>query len=99
MGMRPREGLKWRCWLVMRMNRRGGIGDFVSMIISIIAIAFILAGFILMAGTFTRFVEKPAAVAAYGDSGLEGDFFKYMEDEYVPFLEEKFEIRKGVVGR
>jgi len=89
----------WRFWLIMKMNRinkRGGVGDFITMVFSIIAILFILAGFVLMAGTFIRFVESPAGVASHSESGLEKDLFEYMEKEYNPFLESRFEFRKEV---
>ena len=75
------------------MNKRGIIGDFIAMVFSIIAILFILGGFVIMAGTFARFVESPAGVAAYRESGLEGDLFEYIDDTYVPLLESRFESR------
>jgi hypothetical protein len=76
------------------MNKRGGIGDFISMIISIIAIALILGAFILVSTPYIKFSEKPAAVVDYSQKELERDFFNYSDGEHIVALESRFELRK-----
>jgi hypothetical protein len=75
-------------------NKRGGLGNFISMFVAIIVIVIILLGFIFISGVFKKFSEKPAAVVFFGEDGSEKDFFNYMDDEYG----ELAEVRVFVAG-
>lgn len=79
-----------------KMNKRGGIGDFIAMMISTIIIVLILGGFILASGVFTKFAEKPTGAKVYGEAEGEKDFFVYMNTTYVQLRREVFENAKEV---
>ncbi len=87
------ERLKWRYWLIM--NRRGQIGTLISMFVTIIIVAIILIGFVILAGPWNKFSEKPVGVLSFGNESEAKGLFDYVSSDYEDLMKIKFGVAKG----
>jgi len=74
------------------MNKRGGIGGFISMFVAIVVIAIILLVFVMMNGVWKKFVEEPAAMNYFGESGREKSFLDYMDNGSRSINQVRFDV-------
>jgi len=87
----------WRFWLIMKMNKKAGIADFIGMVVSFVIILFILAVFVFTSGIFNKIVEEPAGVSSYNEAfSVDGKLFVEVDEKYISFLESRFEFRGEV---
>jgi len=68
-----------RLRLIMR-NKRGGVGNLVSMFVAIVFIFIILLVFVFIAGGFKKFNEEASGFVFYDEDEGEKDFLNYMDD-------------------
>ena len=84
-------------WLAMnsRLNKRGGLGSFISMFITTIAIVVILTVFVLGSG-FVKKLDNADAGISIHDEARTGvsDIFDYMVD-YLKIIEARYLIMGG----
>jgi hypothetical protein len=74
------------------MNKVGGVGGFLTMIVAMFIIAGLLVVFVFVAGPIKAFSEKPAANVTFGDTGEEKSFFDYMDsDGFFEVTTERFD--------
>lgn len=66
-----RGKLRWRFWLLMRINKRGGIiGGFVGLFVMTILVILILVVFILSSGVVKKMNKVEGDVAFYDETNV-----------------------------
>lgn len=77
------------------MNKKGGVGNLIAMVFSILVIIVILTGFMIIAAPWKKFNEEPSGAVVFGENGTEKHLFDYMDDEYSLLREVRFAVTDG----
>lgn len=91
-----KEGLRWRFWLIMKINKKGGvIGGFIGLFIMTIIVILILIVFVLGSGVVKKLSKVDDGVALYDETNVGLAEVLNYSSKYASLVEVRFLVEKG----